>query len=471
MAVLTSQEKDFPQWYQDVVARAELADNGPVRGTMVIRPYAYAIWERLQRDIDDRFKERGVENCYFPMFIPYEYIQQEAETIAGFSPELAIVTHGGGKELAEPLVVRPTSETIINAFFAKWIQGYSDLPLILNQWTNVVRWEQRPRLFLRTTEFLWQEGHTCHETADEARAYALEILENVYLAVMRNTLGIPVFAGRKTPGERFPGAVNTLTCEGMMRDGKGLQMGTSHELGQTFARAFDVTFLDRAGEPAFVWQTSWGVSTRLLGGLVMAHGDDRGLRVPPNVAPIQVVVLAVRDDEAAIAEARRLHDELRQDGVRVALDVDVRRSFGRRAVDWELKGVPVRIQIGPREVEAQAVELVRRDHDAKQGTRLPVGDVRPAINGILDEIQTAVLEDAVRFRTEHTIPVESVDECRDVSATGFALIRYGLIEELDRQEGLKEFQASVRCLVDDDLGVPPASTPDHELLAVVGRAY
>src|SRR5436309_970456 len=297
--VLTPRAEDFPRWYQDVVAKAELADNGPVRGTMVIRPTGYAIWERMQSDMDDRIKAAGAQNAYFPLFIPESYLRREAQHVEGFSPELAVVTHAGGKELEEPIVVRPTSETVIGEYMAKWIQSYRDLPLLLNQWANVVRWELRPRLFLRTTEFLWQEGHTAHATADDASAYALRILHDVYGDFMEDVLALPILRGRKTPRERFAGAVNTMTCEAMMGDGKALQMGTSHELGQNFARAFDILYLDDSGVQQHAWTTSWGVSTRMIGGLIMSHGDDAGLRIPPAVAPVQAVVLLVRDEGEA----------------------------------------------------------------------------------------------------------------------------------------------------------------------------
>src|SRR6187549_1044029 len=297
--VLTSPDDDYPRWYQDVVAKAELADNGPVRGTMVIRPYGYSIWEQMQSEVDTRIKAAGAKNAYFPLFIPESYLKREAEHVEGFSPELAVVTHAGGKELEEPLVVRPTSETVIGEYMGKWIQSYRDLPLLLNQWANIVRWELRPRLFLRTTEFLWQEGHTAHATAQDSNAYAEQILRDVYADFMVNVLAIPVLPGRKTADERFPGAINTLTVEGMMGDGKALQMGTSHDLGQNFAKVFDITYLDANGATQLCWTTSWGTSTRMVGGLIMAHGDDRGLVVPPRLAPIQVVVLLVRDEEGA----------------------------------------------------------------------------------------------------------------------------------------------------------------------------
>src|ERR671910_140458 len=289
-AVLTPQGEDFPQWYQDVVARAELAETGPARGSMVIRPWAYAIWELMQADMDRRIKATGVQNANFPLFIPMSFLEKEKDHVEGFSPELAVVTHGGGEPLAEPLVVRPTSETVINHYFAKWIQSHRDLPLLINQWANVVRWELRPRLFLRTTEFLWQEGHTAHATYEDAAAYAEKILYEVYTDFMVDVLALPVLPGRKTAGERFPGAINTLTCEAMMGDGKALQMGTSHLLGQNFSRAFDITYLDGRGETQHCWTTSWGSTTRMIGGLIMVHGDDDGLVVPPALAPIQAEV-------------------------------------------------------------------------------------------------------------------------------------------------------------------------------------
>ena len=364
--VLTPQGEDFPRWYQDVIAKAELAENGPARGTMVIRPYGFSLWERLQAAMDDRIKAAGVDNAYFPLFVPMSYFEKEAEHVEGFSPELAVVTIGGGKELEEPLAIRPTSETVMGTYFAKWIQSYRDLPLLVNQWANVVRWELRPRLFLRTTEFLWQEGHTCHATEAEARDFAVQILHEVYADCMEQVLAVPVFKGRKTAAERFAGAINTMACEAMMRDGKALQMGTSHELGQNFAKAFGIEYLSADGNQENVWQTSWGTSTRMVGGLIMTHGDDNGLRVPPVLAPIQVVVLVVRDEEGAGEAAARLVDELKAAGVRVRLDDKVDVSFGRRATNWELKGIPLRIEVGPRDLKEGEVTLVRRDNGEKR---------------------------------------------------------------------------------------------------------
>src|SRR6478672_9646084 len=317
---LTTREADFSAWYNEVVLRAELADYSPVRGCMVIRPNGYGIWERMQRALDDMFKATGHQNAYFPLFIPESFLHKEAEHVEGFAPQLAVVTHGGGKKLEEPLVVRPTSETIIYAMFAKWVQSHRDLPLLINQWANVVRWELRPRVFLPTTEFLWQEGHTAHATQDDANAYALRILPEVYEDFAREVMALPVLVGRKTERERFAGADATYTIEGMMGDGKALQMGTSHELGQNFAKAFDITFQSSTGTTEHAWQTSWGVSTRLVGALIMAHGDDSGLRLPPALAPVQAVVVLVRDEEGAGERAAALAAELAGAGVRVQLD-------------------------------------------------------------------------------------------------------------------------------------------------------
>src|SRR5438067_3919135 len=405
-SVLTPQGDDFPRWYQDVVAKAELAENGPARGTMVIRPYGWAIWERMQAEIDRRIKDAGAQNAYFPLFIPMSFITKEAEHVEGFSPELAVVTHGGGSELEEPLVVRPTSETVINHYFSKWLQSYRDLPMLLNQWANVVRWELRPRLFLRTTEFLWQEGHTCHATEDDARSYALRILHEVYEDFMVNVLALPVLSGLKTRRETFAGADNSWTCEGMMGDGKALQMGTSHLLGQNFAKVFETQFLTESGEREYAWQTSWGVSTRLVGALIMGHGDDAGLRVPPALAPIQVVVLVVKDEGGAGEKAAALAAQLQAGGLRVELDTRD-TSFGRRAIEWELKGVPVRIEIGPRDVEAGTATLVHGDEGEKDGSPLDGLPVR--VPGILDEIQSALYQQAEQRQRERTVDAATVE--------------------------------------------------------------
>ncbi|MDP9019769.1 MAG: proline--tRNA ligase [Actinomycetota bacterium] len=465
--VLTPQGEDFPRWYQDVVGKAELADNGPVRGTMVIRPYAYAMWERMQAEVDRRIKATGARNAYFPLFIPESYLRREAEHVEGFSPELAVVTHGGGKELDEPVVVRPTSETVVNSYFAKWVQSYRDLPLLINQWANVVRWELRPRLFLRTSEFLWQEGHTAHATAADASAYAERILREVYEDFMVNVLAIPVLTGRKTARERFAGAVDTLTCEAMMGDGKALQLGTSHELGQNFARAFDITFSDEDGRQSHAWQTSWGVSTRMLGGLIMAHGDDAGLRLPPELAPTQVVVLLVRAEGGAGERAAGLVAELAAAGVRAELDDRVDASFGRRSVDWELKGVPVRVEVGPRDLAKGSVTLVRRDSGEKVG--IPADEVAPRVTAALTEAQAALLEGARRRQEDRTADVSTLEEATQAARSGFARLPWSAVGE-EGEAQLAEQGITVRCLRRAD-GSLPVAVDEVDVVAVVGRAY
>jgi prolyl-tRNA synthetase len=464
-SVLTAQSEDFPRWYQDVVAKAELAENGPARGTMVIRPYGWSLWEGMQREVDERIKKAGAQNAYFPLFIPESFLHKEAEHVEGFSPELAVVTHGGGKELEEPLVVRPTSETVINAYFAKWLQSYRDLPLLLNQWANVVRWELRPRLFLRTTEFLWQEGHTCHATEEDARAYALRILHEVYEDFMVNVLGIPVLTGLKTRNETFAGADRSWACEAMMGDGKALQMGTSHLLGQNFSKVFETQFLTETGEREYAWQTSWGVSTRMVGGLIMTHGDDAGLRVPPRLAPIQVVVLVVRDEDGAGEKAAALANQLKAGGVRTELD-NRDAPFGRRAVEWELNGVPIRIELGPRDVASGTATMVRRDKDEKHSTPLDGLPIR--IPDVLDDVQKALQEQAKQRQDDRTIDAATVEEAIDAARTGFARIAWESSGELE--DRLNQESISVRCLQRRD-GSVPLATDEDDLVAVVARAY
>ena len=466
-SVLTAQSEDFPRWYQDVVAKAELADNGPVRGTMVIRPYGFALWERMQAEMDARIKAAGAANAYFPLFIPESYLKREADHVEGFAPELAVVTHAGGEELAEPVVVRPTSETIVNTYFAKWIQSYRDLPLLINQWANVVRWELRPRVFLRTTEFLWQEGHTCHATQEDAAAYAAKILHDVYADFMVNVLAIPVLPGRKTARERFPGAINTLTVEAMMGDGKALQMGTSHELGQNFAKVFETQYSSESGSLEYVWQTSWGSSTRMVGGLIMCHGDDAGLRVPPRLAPIQVVVLLVRGDEGAGEAAERLARELKGVEVRTEIDTRTDLSFGRRVVDWELKGVPVRVEVGPRDLASGVVTLARRDSGAKD--TVPVAEAAPRVLSLLEHIQGELLAEATERLAARTASVDTVDEAVEAAADGFARLPWSAVG-VEGEERMRGDGITVRCLRRED-GSLPSDDAEPGLLATVGRAY
>jgi prolyl-tRNA synthetase len=468
--VLTPRADDFPRWYQDVLQKAQLAENGPVRGTMVIRPYGYSIWERMQAEVDHRIKVCGAENAYFPLFIPEAYLQREAEHVEGFSPELAVVTVAGGKELDEPVVVRPTSETVIGEFMAKWVQSYRDLPLLLNQWANVVRWELRPRLFLRTSEFLWQEGHTAHVSQADAHAYAVRILHDVYEDFMVNVLAMPVVVGMKTARERFAGADHTFTCEAMMGDGKALQMGTSHELGQNFARVFGIEYLDDTGAQQTAWTTSWGVSTRMVGGLIMAHGDDDGLRIPPRLAPIQVVVLAVRDEGDVVARCGAVADELRDAGVRVQLDAKADVSMGRRATDWELKGVPVRLEVGPRDLAEGMATLVRRiSAGEERKTQVALGDLFGAVTAELERQQKALLDEATALRESRTADVTTIDDAREAAATGFARIPWDVVRN-DGEAELAQASVSVRCLRRADGSLPESDT-ETDLIAVVARSY
>jgi len=465
--VLTAQAVDFPRWYQDVVAKAELADNGPVRGTQMIRPWGYAIWERMQHELDRRIKDAGAQNVGFPLFIPMDFLEREAQHVEGFSPELAVVTYGGGKRLEEPVAVRPTSETLFGHYMAKWIQGYRDLPMLLNQWCNVVRWELRTRLFLRSSEFLWQEGHTAHATGAEAKEYAARIYRDVYLDFMVNVLACPVQRGVKTETERFAGAINSLTCEGMMRDGKALQMATSHELGQNFARAFEVSFTDADGQRQDVWTTSWGSSTRMVGGLIMTHGDDAGLRLPPAIAPVQVVILVVRDDPGVGEAAAALERELRDAGARTTVDVRFDLSFGRRAVDWELKGVPVRIEVGPRDLARGEVTVVRRDDGTKAA--VPVTGAAAQVSDLLGTVQEALLAEAAAFCSRNLVEVATLDEAREASRTGFARISWRILGA-EGEQALAAEAISVRCLQTAD-GDVPSDVAAPDLMAVVGRAY
>ncbi len=465
--VLTPRAEDFPRWYQDLIAKAELADNGPVRGTMVIRPTAYAIWERMQSDMDSRIKAAGAENAYFPLFIPESYLKREAEHVEGFSPELAVVTHGGGKQLAEPVVVRPTSETVIGEFMAKWIDSYRDLPLLLNQWANVVRWEMRPRIFLRTSEFLWQEGHTAHASMEDAKAYTLRIHHEVYERHMRDLLAIPVVLGRKTDRERFAGATSTYTLEAMTGDGKALQMGTSHELGQNFARAFDIFFSADSGTRELAWTTSWGTSTRMLGGLIMCHGDDNGLRLPPLLAPTQALVTLVKSFDGGVEAARQLTDELLSAGVRAKLDDRVDTAFGRRAVDAELKGIPVRLEVGPRDFAAGQVTLVRRTDGSK--TPVAVGEAVGAVTAALEADQKALYEEALARREQRTVDVTTLDEAIAAAGTGWARIPWAAVG-VEGEALANQSAVSVRCLYRPD-GSVPASQDEPDLIAILARSY
>jgi prolyl-tRNA synthetase len=418
---VTSQSEDFSSWYNELVVKSQLVDRGPVKGTMVIRPYGYRIWELLQSELDGRIKVTGHDNAYFPLLIPESYLRREAEHVEGFAPELAVVTHAGGKELEEPLIVRPTSETLIGEMMSKWISSHRDLPLLLNQWANVVRWEMRPRLFLRTTEFLWQEGHTAH--ADEAGAMAETMLAlDLYADVARDVAAMPVIAGEKTPGERFAGAARTFTIEGMMRDGKAVQSGTSHYMATNFARAFDIRYASETGQRELCHTTSWGMSTRMIGAIIMAHGDDQGLVLPPGLAPYQVVIVPIgRDDQLGpvLAAAESLRQELRQQGVRVHVDQRAGLSPGFKFNDWELRGAPLRIEIGPRDLEAGVVIVAQRlGGDGK--VQLRIGEAARELPGMLGAYQDFLLARATAFRDENTVSVDDWDRFQAAVAGGWA---------------------------------------------------
>jgi prolyl-tRNA synthetase len=465
--VLTPRADDFPRWYQDLIAKAQLADNGPVRGTMVIRPVGYAIWERMQSEMDDRIKEAGAQNAYFPLFIPESYLHREAQHVEGFSPELAVVTHAGGKQLAEPIVVRPTSETIFGEFMAKWVDSYRDLPLLLNQWANVVRWEMRPRTFLRTTEFLWQEGHTAHDSEHDAAAYARKILHEVYQDFMVELLAMPVVPGRKTKGERFAGATNTMTLESMMGDAKALQMGTSHELGQNFAKAFDITYTSQAGSLEHAWTTSWGSTTRMIGGLIMTHGDDNGLRLPPRLAPVQAQIMVVKAGEGVAEAAGKLRDELKAAGVRVKLDDRADVPFGRRAVDAELQGIPVRIEVGPRDLAGGNVTLARRIDGSK--TPVELAAVTDRVTAALAADQQRLYDDALAFREQHTVEVKTLGDAIEAAQTGWARLPWAAVGA-DGEAEANGKAVTVRCLVRPD-GSMPDTDDEPDLVAILARAY
>lgn len=399
-------DEDFPQWYTDVVLKTKLVDYGPVKGTMVIRPYGYAIWENIQKEMNARFQKRGVENAYFPLLIPMSFFTKEAEHVEGFAPEVAVVTHAGGEELSEPLAIRPTSETIIGTMMSKWIQSYRDLPLKLNQWCNVMRWEKTTRPFLRTSEFLWQEGHTVHANEEEAKAETLAMLAS-YQEFAENCLAIPVLTGRKTEKEKFAGAVATYTMEAMMHDGKSLQAGTSHYLGQNFATAFDIKYLGSEGVQQTAYTTSWGVSTRLIGAIIMTHGDERGLVLPPVVAPIQVVIVPIAARKGGVIEAcETLKANLEGAGIRVTLDKSD-NSPGWKFNEWEMKGVPVRIELGPRDIEAGKMLCARRDTLEK--VELSLDNAAESIKTLLDTVQKNLLEKARAHRDSRIVYADDMD--------------------------------------------------------------
>ncbi len=464
---LSTRAENFSDWYNELVLRAELADYSPVRGCMVIRPHGYGIWERMQRALDDMFKATGHVNAYFPLFIPESFLSKEAEHVEGFAPECAVVTHGGGKPLEERLVVRPTSETIIYSMFAKWVQSYRDLPLLYNQWANVVRWEMRTRLFLRTMEFLWQEGHTAHATHEEAEAETRRML-GVYREFMEGWMAMPVITGQKTDSEKFAGALRTYACEAMMQDNKALQAGTSHNLGQNFAKAFDLSFQNEQGEQAFAWNTSWGVSTRMIGGLVMTHGDDAGLRLPPRLTPIQMVIVPIwkTDEErtATIEAARGIADDLgsfkRPDHERIRVHVDDRIGIkpGAKYYHWELRGIPLRLEIGPRDLAASAGMLARRDTREKRAIAFDA--LRTELPVILETIQADMLA-AARARVEANTIREriSYDRFKEVMEGPGAFVYAGWNGDPAVEQRVKEeTKATIRVIPDAEFRSPAAPT-------------
>ncbi|MBO5888822.1 MAG: proline--tRNA ligase [Clostridia bacterium] len=466
---IADMEVDFPQWYTDVILKTQLVDYGPVKGTMVIRPYGYAIWENIQNELNKRFKKVGVKNAYFPLLIPESYLKKEAEHVEGFAPEVAVVTHAGGNKLQEALIIRPTSETIICDMFAKWMESYRDLPIIINQWANVMRWEKTTRPFLRTSEFLWQEGHTVHATAEEAEAET-QLMLSVYKEFAENALAIPVLTGKKTEKEKFAGAVATYGMEAMMLDGKSLQAGTSHYLGQNFAKSFNMKFLDKDSELKYGYSSSWGVSTRLIGALIMAHGDQRGLVIPPVVAPIQVVIIPVAmHKEGVLEKANELKEAFENQGIRVELD-SRDSSPGWKFNEWEMKGVLVRVEVGPRDIENGKMMVMRRDTLEKQEYAL--GDVE-AINALLNEVQTNMLEKSRKMRDSRIKEAESIEGILEaVETKNFVKAPWCGCRECE--DKIKEkTQATSRIISEDkaDNKVCAVCGKKAEKIVVYARAY
>ncbi|HQY91959.1 proline--tRNA ligase [Caldilinea sp.] len=474
---LISRTDDFNEWYNSLVLRAEMADYGPVRGTMIVRPYGWALWENVQQALDRRFKATGHENAGFPMLIPMSFFEKEASHVEGFAPELAVVTHGGGEKLAEPLAIRPTSETIIGHTYARWIQSYRDLPILINLWNSVIRWEMRTKLFLRTLEFYWQEGHTAHATSDEALEETQRMLD-VYADFAINDAAIPVIRGEKSEKERFAGAQMTLTIEAMMGDGKALQSGTSHYMGQNFARAFDIKFLDPNNEQQYCYTTSWGLSTRFVGAIIMTHGDDKGLVLPPKLAPLQVVIVPIYKGDAerapVLEAAAAIKQELIAQNLRVKLDDRDNLTPGFKFNEWELKGVPVRIEIGPRDLQSGTVMVGRRDIPGREGKQIsPRAGLAQRIDDLLAEIQANLLARATQARDERITDVTSYEQLKEAINTGFA--RGWWAGACDDEEHIQaETKATLRCI--------PLEQPDGDgtcfytgkpatKVAIFGRSY
>ncbi len=455
---ITPRKENYSQWYLDVISAGKLADYAPVKGCMVIRPSGFAIWEAMQARLDRMFKETGHVNAYFPLLIPKHFMEKEAEHVEGFSPECAVVTHGGGKELEEPLMIRPTSETVIGHMYSQWIQSYRDLPVLINQWCNVLRWEMRTRLFLRTSEFLWQEGHTAHETEEEAQEETMRMLE-IYRRFQEEDLAIPVIPGLKTESEKFPGAIATYCIEAMMQDGKALQAGTSHNLGQNFAKAFDITFLDRKNEQSHAWTTSWGVSTRMIGGLIMTHSDDDGLIIPPRIAPVQVVIIPIftndseRAETKAFAEsiAERLHSRL--DRLKVVIDHRDDLRPAEKFFHWLQQGIPVRIEVGPRDVAKQCGMVARRDVREKESIELE--SITAHVCDLLEKIQENLFQRALEFREQNTRRANNYEEFCEIMKKegGFVMAHWNGSPEVEAKiKG--DTKATIRCIPLDPDPVP-----------------
>ena len=455
---ITPRKENYSQWYLDVISAGKLADYAPVKGCMVIRPSGFAIWEAMQARLDRMFKETGHVNAYFPLLIPKHFMEKEAEHVEGFSPECAVVTHGGGKELEEPLMIRPTSETVIGHMYSQWIQSYRDLPVLINQWCNVLRWEMRTRLFLRTSEFLWQEGHTAHETLEEAQEETMRMLE-IYRRFQEEDLAIPVIPGLKTESEKFPGAIATYCIEAMMQDGKALQAGTSHNLGQNFAKAFDITFLDRKNEQSHAWTTSWGVSTRMIGGLIMTHSDDDGLIIPPRIAPVQVVIIPIftndseRAETKAFAEsiAERLHSRL--DRLKVVIDHRDDLRPAEKFFHWLQQGIPVRIEVGPRDVAKQCGMVARRDVREKESIELE--SITAHVCDLLEKIQENLFQRALEFREQNTRRAKNYEEFCEIMKKegGFVMAHWNGSPEVEAKiKG--DTKATIRCIPLDPDPVP-----------------
>lgn len=448
---LTSRSEDFSAWYNEIIFRAELADHSPVKGSMVIRPWGYAIWENMQRALDDMFKQTGHQNVYLPLLIPMSFIEKEKDHVEGFKPELVVVTHAGGKELEEALVVRPTSETVVMSMMGKWIQSYRDLPMKLNQWANVMRWELRTRLFLRTSEFLWQEGHTMHANSEEAEEHTQTML-GVYRCFMEDWMAMPPVTGLKSESEKFAGAIKSYSCEAMMQDNKALQAGTSHFLGQNFSRQFDVRFQSAKGKEEYGWNTSWGVSTRLIGGLIMTHGDDMGLILPPKIAPTQVIVIPVKDMEngSVLEKANSICSELKSQGIRAEVDGRDFINPGSKFYEWERKGVPIRLEIGPRDLESSQVVLVQRIGGKKE--IIPQAEAVATMPSRLEQFQDLLLEMAMTRREDNSHRgVTEIGEIKEIMEQSGGFVYTGWSGDPEVEQNIKELTgATLRCLPSEE---------------------